>query len=282
MKHFLYVCLLVVLSTTQLCAYTTTISSYVYPDQTGIPGTYQSSGTIPTHIKRVTINNLTDIPDFQTAMDAASYIFSDAMSKMGIDLVNILAEVTLENFNINSDAICRVDIVYTDTIDDISDYHQFSPYCYEYNNNYIYPYPVLVPKAMSDQTRRENHGVGMQIRLNSSIPFHGDVTNCPEDKYDLITILLRALAMGCGIQSTFDASSLSLGIENGEDIYINAFDTQIFNENNVPLYRVIAGDLSLSSFLIGKHIYAEGCPNNSGSDTVIIELFNMWKYYFPS
>ena len=269
--HLLLV-VLGLLSNVQLWAFRTTITSAIHLDTTESVGTYQSTGNFSTHIKRVDINNLTNIPSYQTAMDAAAYIFSAAMSKIGIDLVEIKANVVMEDLNADSDIICKVDIVYSDTIEDISDFHQVSQYLNLYH-------PVLIPMAMSDQSRRENHGVGLTIRLQSGTPFHSDITPAPEDKYDLITILLRALAMGCGIQSTFDASTLNVGIDSGNVIYVNAFDTQIFNENLVPLMSVVDGNISLSSFLNGKNIYAEGWRSTLGTDTVHISLHNQWKYF---
>ena len=89
--------------------------------------------------------------------------------------------------------------------------------------------------TMYNQCIGSSNGLSMQIRLNPNISYHYDTTSVPLEKYDAITVLLRALAIGCGIQSTIDPESVQFGIIKDGITYINAFDSHIYNDQQQTL-----------------------------------------------
>ncbi len=266
MKKLILFTLMAILILSPTSALNTTISTNIYVDSI-LGSSYLPSSEIPNRMRRVTfINRAQDIPELETALSAASSIFTNAMAQEDIDLIPLKVIVLTEDLGEDFNIICKVDINYTDTI---------------YSNNINYPYfanygnnrPVLVPMAMANQSNGAGEKIAMTIRLRSNIPYHCDITPAPEDKYDAITILLRALAMGCGIQSTFNSTNLTVGIEADNEIYVNAFDTKIYNEDHIPLTSIADGDVSANTFFAGKEIYANGCFGTYENPTPIT-LFN--------
>lgn len=252
-------------------AFKTTITSSIYAN-TDAAIESQFNANPSSIIRRVFFaNHATSIPDLPNALDEANKIFSRAMDQANIDLIDIKAEVAIASLA-DPNAVCEVDIIYTDTIESNSNYYYIS-LLYQY-----YPYPVLIPMALSNQSRGGFHGIGMRIRLNENLDYYCGTGTVPEEKFDVTTILLRALAMGCGVQSTFNANTLNVGISDGTTTYVNAFDTQIYNEDSIPLVGVISGQSSLYNFLAGKNIYVKG-RDYVGIDTVPIQLYNEWQYF---
>lgn len=275
MKRFFLSGLFALLSMTPLWAFTTTITSVLYVDTAETMSANPTIGDLPTGARRVRfINHATGIPQLETALEEASNIFTAAMANASIDLVEMEVEVVIDSTITEDEVLCKADIFYTDTINDNSSYHQIGLYL-------GYPHPVLIPMAMSNQSRRNNYGPCMRIRLRNDLPYYCGTGQAEEGQYDAITIILRALAMGCGVQSTIDPNTMNLGIQNGGVTYVNAFDTQIFNEDMLSLVNVVDGMISLNSFINGKKVYAVGQPLSYDLDTVHVELFNMWKYCTP-
>lgn len=267
MKKSFLICLFMTMVILQALAYNTTISSYLYKDSETFSVISPSNGSIPMGVRRVQFRNLaTDIPELETALSAASGIFTNAMLQEGIDFVPLKVDVLTEDLGPDDNVLCKVEINYSDTIGYNVDY----PYISGYGNSGR----VLVPMAMINQSKRESGGVAMRIKLRPDVPYHCNTTPAPEDKYDAITIILRALAMGCGIQSTFNPTTLTVGYDAGETVYINAFDTQIYNENGASLVQVADGNLSANSFFAGKSIYAYGMFSTSSFDARQVYLFN--------
>lgn len=250
----------------------TTLTSSVYPSQsTG--NISQQFTALPTNARRVRIfNRIDSLPEFATAITAAEYIFSNAMQQENIDLVEIQAELLMGNYaDFQDNAICRVNIDYTDSIIDNSHYHCFSA---------LYsPIHLLYPKAMTNQTRGNSSDVDMHIILNPTLTYHCDTTflsSSDFDKYDLITVLLRALAIGCGIQSSLDPVTMQFGRTLNGNTYITPFDTKITNDNGDAFYDVTFGYVSAADFLVYNSIYAEGLDDSWS--TIPIQLFNDWEF----
>ena len=255
MKKTFLMCLFMTMTISHALAYNTTISSYIYKDSETLSVMSPANGSIPMGARRVQFRNLaTDIPELETALSAASGIFTNAMLQEGIDFVPMKVDVLTEDLGLEENVLCKVEINYADTVG----YNVNYPYISGYANSGR----VLVPMAMINQSKRESGGVAMRIKLRPDVSYHCNTTPAPEDKYDAITIILRALAMGCGIQSTFNPTTLTVGYDAGEIVYINAFDTQIYNENGASLVQVADGYLSANSFFAGKSIYAYGNFND--------------------
>ncbi len=233
---------------------------------------------IPTTIpRRVQFKNrVNTYPELDIALTAAEYIFSKEMKNMHIDLVTMNVEVVLgyaDEFNL--DEVCKVSVYYVDSLTHNINYTYFNSY--ESNIDDI---PILVPKSIANQSRGiPLEGACMQIKLNPNIPYHFETSAVPEDKYDAITILLRALVIGCGIQSSLEPDMLQFGIYHNGQMYMNAFDTHIYNDLGQRYSSVVNNFTSIYNFLAGRSVYAEG--GGSYGDPMInpIYLYNDWEVY---
>ncbi len=270
MKRLIIICTLTSLFIMPILAFKTTFTSYLYPSSNVLSESQYNENPTST-LRMVTfINHATSIPELSNALDEANKIFSHALQEKNIDLVDLQVEVCVASIA-DPDAVCEVEIIYSDTIEDNTRYHGISHFA-------NFRYPVLIPMALSNQSRGQNYGLGMRIKFRDTPDYYycgnGAV---PEGKFDATTIILRALAMGCGIQSTFNASTLEVGINDGTKTYVSAFDTQIYNEDSIPLVSVLDGQNSIYTFLAGKNIYAIG--NSYFDDTILVQLYNEWQYF---
>lgn len=253
MKRSFLLVLFALLSIPPLLAFKTIVPSFIRVDTTAVASAYTFHENIPNGPHKVHfINHITDQPQIELAMETASKIFTAAMTQAGIDLVDITADVSLANLGPNRDILCEVDIVYSDTVRNLSYYPRLSSLVYNT------PYLVLVPMVMSNQTRGVNHGVGMYIKLRNDISYHCSPDSASNNSFDAITLLLRALAMGCGVQSTFNDTTANVGIVDNGIHYINAYDAIIYNEDNNALSDIIDGTVSANQFFTGKSVWARG------------------------
>lgn len=266
MKKFFFILILLQCCVLSSFAVSTTITSYIRTDTSFVtPYSYISPSELPSTHRRVKmINHAPEIPELETAMTYASIIFTDAMMKINYDLNSIYAEVSLEDLGGDSTILCKVEVVYNDTMGNVSYY----PLLNSITHN---SYPVLIPKALSNQTTGFTDGVAMRIKLRPNVKYHCTLDQSEENEYDAITILLRALVMGCGVQSTFNISNSNIGIMIDGTRYINVYDAIIFNEDDIPLTNIADGSISANNFFSGKSVYALGKHN---SHDTLIHLFN--------
>lgn len=265
--------LLFMMYSTSLFALKTTLTSSIYANQASGAVTQQIVPPISfgPHKVRI-INRIDSLPEYATALSQAEVIFSNAMLSEQIDLVEIKADLLMgSHSDFGDNAICKVCINYSDTIYDHCNYHNF---CSLYS-----PFPVIYPSAMTNQTRGNSTDVDMHIYLNPTLTYHSDVTQLDAndyDKYDLITILLRALAIGCGIQSSIDPVTMQLYYEDNDIKYITAFDTQIFNDDDHYYVEVGNGDIDVTTFLAWHSAYVNGYDNMG--NPYLVELYNDWAW----
>lgn len=221
------------------------------------------------------INKITSKPEVQMALSLAESIFSEAMNAEYLEFAPIVAEVTYgEYLELSDEEICRVEVIYTDTIINNSYYNGIG----QYNNSY---YPTLIPKTMHNLGNSAvSNSPLLRIKLNPNLPYHFDVDSVPQDKYDATTIFLRALAIGCGIHSTFNPETNNFGITNDGLIYLNAFDSQIYNDSGATCEDVVRGNISIIDFLAYKSIFAKGYSGLFILDEIAVQLFNDWEYDF--
>jgi len=253
MKRYFLLGLFVLLCLVPSWAFTTTVTSFIKVDTTAAVNSYSFQGNIPNAPRKIKfINHAEEMPELELAMDAASKIFTNAVTQLGImNMVDISADVSLADLGPDMSILCKVDIVYSDTIKNLSYYPKL-------NSLVTNPYWILVPMAMSNQTRGVNHAVGMYIKLRNNVSYHCTVDSVSDDSYDAITLLLHALAMGCGIQSTFNDTTANVGIVDNGIHYINTYDAIIYNEDNNALSDIIDGTVSANQFFTGKSVWAQG------------------------
>ncbi|MBQ9296241.1 MAG: T9SS type A sorting domain-containing protein [Paludibacteraceae bacterium] len=252
-------------------AITTTITTSLYIDST-MSANYSNAQptTIPNTPKKVHFrNHISSMPEIETALTAAEYIFSKAMADANLDLTPIIAEVAFADpSEIDFMEACKVEVKYTDYTPGNSYYPVFS------YSNYDYPY-ILYPQTVINQCSGNSDSVVMCVKLNPSVNFHCDISSVPENKYDAISILLRALAIGCGIQSSFQYNNLYFGQQTNGNTYITLFDTHIYNDDGAHFEDVTTGALSAYNFLANHSIFITGERNND--DNIPIQLYNDWE-----
>lgn len=237
----------------QIWAFSTIIPTYIRVDTTISSQPSSFNGNIPSGPRRVHfVNHATELPKLELAMEEASKIFTASMLQNWFPMMDIYAEVSLDDLGPDSSIVCEVDVVYSDTIDNLENYPRLSSLMYGSSYN------VLVPMALSNQTRGLDQNISMFIKLRNNVTFHISTDSATNYSYDATTILLLALAKGCGIQSTFNRQTLDVGILDGSTRYINAYDAQIYNENNHTLSNIADGTISAFNFFNGKAIYALG------------------------
>lgn len=267
----IYLFIIVFLCSVSTHAFQTTLTSSIYitEDATQIPS--QSTTSIPTGIRRVHfVNRVDDKPEIETALTAAEYIFSDAMKSAGVDLVNIEAEVLWgDATEFALEEVSKVDVFYTDD--------KTSNPSYPYFNSYQTELPVLIPQSAYYQCSGVSDGACMQIKLNPDMSYYFGTDTVPEDKIDAITILLRSLAIGCGIQSTLTPDSIHFGKVYNQKTYVNLFDTKIYNDLNATYCDVVTGHVSEVAFLGNRIIYATGYSARFESNLTSVRLHNDWE-----
>lgn len=260
-------------------AFQTTLTSSIYITENVTYRPSQSITDIPTGIRRVHfINQVDDNPEIETVLTAAEYIFSNAMDSVGVDLVNIKASVSLGGEDFEDNEVCKVSVDYVDG----GVYHPYYPYFYSYDSSF----PVRIPRTIYNQCNGLSEDTCIRIALNPKIPFHFKISKVPEEKVDLITILLRSLVIGCGIQSALDPQSLRFyAIDNvTRQNYITLFDAHIHNDENIRYSDVAVAltehdsTLSPDKFLTNHIVYADGYYEGvNGDSTVMIPLYNDWE-----
>ena len=250
-----------------------TLTNSIYTSDESVDTLPIVSGNIPTTIRRVRFINRTDsCSEMEIALATAEYIFSYGLDSNNIDLVPIEAEVSFGNaLEFEQNEVCKVDVIYTDTLTDNILYHNFSQYV-------LSQYPVLIPMAMYNQCEGVTQGPCMSIKLNPNISYHFDTSQTPEDKYDAITVLLRALAIGCGLHSTINPSTVQFGLYQNGYTYISALDYHIYNDSNYHYCDVLSNNISATDFLDGRIIFADGYSNSAGTESMPVVLFNDWVF----
>ncbi len=256
-----------------LFAFQSTLTTSIYADEVGVQNN-QTSTNFPTIVRRVRfINQLDTCSDVEIALAAANAIFSSKMAAEGIDLVTIEAVVEMgsDPLQFDIDELCKVSVVYSDTLIENSLYYYFNKYIYS-------EFPVLIPKTIQNQCGRNVGGPSITIQLNPTVDYYyGTSLDVPANKYDAVTVLLRALAIGCGIQSTLNPNTMQFGKSDGAQTYISVFDAHIYNDAKYTFSDVASGNISPACFLANKYIYAEGFSDMNGVDSMPVLLYNDWE-----
>jgi len=255
-------------SVSTFALHTTFTSSIYVGDVIGYGPLHNAN--IPTTTRRVRfINRIDTCPQVEMALTTAEYIFSNDMKTNGIDLITIEAEVFMGNASdLEQDELCKVIVKYTDTIATNIYYPMISQYYYS-------DIPVLLPMTLYNQIKGFSQGPSMQIILNPNFSYHFETSEVPSGKIDAISIFLRALAIGCGIQSSLNPNSMQFGVSLNGQTYIHAFDAHIYNDSNRTYRDVVTGNISAATFLGGRTLYADGLDEYG---TPSISLFNDWEY----
>ena len=281
MKKNLFIALFALIFATPTWAFTTTITSSIYADDNNISVPISSVVSLTTNARRVRFINRTisTNPMLELAAETAMYIFTEELSQNGVELVPIIAEVKMgEQSAFGIEELCKVEVEYTDT----------TGYNPKYSGvlwNAATSIPTLYSRVLSNQTRGFCNSKCMTIMINPNIPLHYDITTCPSDKYDATTLLLRALAIGSGIQSSlrYVGNTLTIGIYNDdyEQICVTSFDSQMYNSTGKNPEDVVLEDLTIEQFLCGTSVHTIG-DFDEPVTTANILLTNDWEVGVPA
>ena len=144
MKRFYLINLIMILFCAQIWAFSTIIPTYIQVDTTISSQPSSFNGNIPSGPRRVHfVNHATELPKLELAMDEASKIFTASMLQNWFPMMDIYAEVSFDDLGPDSYIVCEVDVVYSDTIDNLENYPRLSSLMYGSSYN------VLVPMANS-------------------------------------------------------------------------------------------------------------------------------------
>lgn len=250
------------------------LATSIYAGSIGgtMPQSQHSSSASPI-IKKVNFKTkITTNPKLKLVLDYTREVFSQQVAEMNIDLIPIDAYVEFgQAFEFEEDELCRVEVKYIDSLG-------YNPMYSLLGNSYSYYLPRIFPRTIYNQSRSCSSDTCMIIWLNPTIPLYCDTTAMPVDTvlYDATTILLRALAIGCGIQSSFSPYHIPhYGIMHNNQQFVTAFDSKIhnnviFGDTYASLEDVIIGEISDTTFLVGNSIYADGYNSS-------VQLYNDWE-----
>ena len=268
MKHFLSSILLTAASISLVSAQSISLRTSIFAGSNG--GTYSSPAQHSIHttgtVKRVHLKtNITTNPNLTMALSDAEDLFSQQMKDMGIDLVPIDAFVKYGEAGwFENDEVCQIDVKYTDSLG-------YNPLYSYFGNSLDYSLPCLFPRTIYNQSRGCKSDTCMVIWLNPEIPLSYGTIEQDLDSYDAVTIMMRALAIGCGIQSSFSPfKSPQYGITYKGQLYVTIFDSRIYNDVGVSFNDVAHGFASDATFLNGHKIYANGYYQP-------VQLTNEWE-----
>ena len=256
------------------CAFTNaetfTLTSSIWANEIGEGGA-TSIPPIPACVHRVHITSYVDsMIALPNALSSASAYFSDAMEKEEIEFVDLNAELYMgtDAMFVNNE-ICRVSVNYSEHIVHTSNFPSF-----DFLSS---PLPLVYPIAMVNQAAGSSNNVAVQIYLNPGYSYYCGSGNAPDGTKDMVTILLRALAMGCGIQSSLNPETMQMGVVRGGITCVTPFDSQIYNDAGYTFSDVVSGNISIANFLTNHSIYTNGYDWLYGSGSVEIKLFNEWE-----
>lgn len=183
--------------------------------------------------KAVAIRNNSESVKLANAIAEAERIFSEELTRMDIVLpAPITARVQFgdESQFIESDELCIVETTYKDTT---RVYNENYPHIGD-NVDFTHCwYPLSLYHLMYQQKISDEPCVTIYLNPDKNYYYGTDTDAIEDDQYDMITVLLRGLVIGCGFQSSFNIASdgtLSLGIDYQGTKSYTVFDAYLTNE----------------------------------------------------
>ena len=241
-----------------------TTSIYAQNNSEYEASTRHNISTTPT-AKKVRLKTKIDSnPLFLLAIDKAEDLFTQHMKDMYVKLMTINAFVIFgEAGNFDPDEVCQVEVKYT------RNSIGYNPLYANIGSTYG-NHPVIYPKTMYQQCTGIQQDTCMIIRINPTLNLFCDTTALPDTttQYDAVSILMRALAIGCGLQSSYTPNDeTKYGFKYNDTIYITPYDTKIHNNMDMHYEEIIDSDwVSDTLFLAHQPIYAGN-----------IRLWNDWE-----
>lgn len=206
--------------------------------------------------KAVAIRNNSESVKLANAIAEAERIFSEEMTRMNIELpAPITARVQFGDASqfLENNELCIVETTYKDTTKTFNEN-------YPHVGEHIYFTHCWYPLSLYYLTYQQKVGNEpcMTIYLNPDKNYYYgiDTDAIEDDQYDLITVLLRGLVVGCGFQSSFGMASdgtLYFGIDYKGTKTYTVFDAYLVNERG-NIHDYLAANDNIRNFL-NSHVY---------------------------
>lgn len=206
--------------------------------------------------KAVAIRNNSESVKLANAIAEAERIFSEEMTRMNIELpAPITAQVQFGDASqfLENNELCIVETTYKDTTRTFNEN-------YPHVGEHIYFTHCWYPLSLYYLTYQQKVGNEpcMTIYLNPDKNYYYgiDTDAIEDDQYDLITVLLRGLVVGCGFQSSFGMASdgtLYFGIDYKGTKSYTVFDAYLVNERG-NIHDYLAANDNIRNFL-NSHVY---------------------------
>lgn len=203
--------------------------------------------------KAVAIRNNSGSVKLANAIAEAERIFSEEMTRMNIELpAPITARVQFGDASqfLENNELCIVETTYKDTTKTFNENyphvgeHIYFTHCW---------YPLSLYYLMYQQKVGNEPCMTIYLNPDKNYYYGIDTDAIEDDQYDLITVLLRGLVVGCGFQSSFGMASdgtLYFGIDYKGTKTYTVFDAYLVNEHD----NIYAYVNNIRNFL-NSHVY---------------------------
>ncbi len=180
------------------------------------------------------IRNSSNSAKLEMAKKIAEDIFSSEMTRMRINLpdpITAIVEFGESSQFDGEDEICKVDIKY---LDEMPAHFQYYPHIGESDQIYtncLYPLS-LVNLANQGEYLENEPCMTLYINPDNNYYYGEDPNGIASDQYDMVSVILRGLVVGCGFQSSFAIGSdgkLTIGEDHQGNKYLTAFDAFLHN-----------------------------------------------------
>lgn len=184
--------------------------------------------------RSVTIRNKTASPQMEAAKNEAERIFAEEMNRMNITLPCPISAVVRfgepSDFS-DLDEVCLVTTRYVEG-DSMPEHYPYYPHIGEKKLSVQCLYPLALANLGYQGLYRDEPC--MTISLNPDVDYYYGLS--PEginsNQYDMITVILRGLVIGCGFQSSLAIApngALSIGKNIGDTRYFTIFDANLYS-----------------------------------------------------
>lgn len=97
-------------------------------------------------------------------------------------------------------------------------------------------YPVALAEKISKQEMNDSNAYEIEIRLNEEANWYIGIDGSPpNDKYDLVSVLLHEIAHGLGFISS--AYKVEAGLQFSSDPYVSIYDHSLIDSDGNRLYK---------------------------------------------
>ena len=232
-----------------------TLSTTLFGSNTSSSNVVVADAAASSSIRKCAIiRNRSNSAKLEMAKKIAEDIFSSEMTRMMINLpdpITAIVEFGEPSQFDGENEICKVEIQYLDEMPAFFPYYPHigeSGYTY---TNCLYPL-ALVNLANQGEYLENEPCMTIYINPDNNYYYGEDPDGIASDQYDMVTVILRGLVVGCGFQSSFDIGAdgeLSIGKDHKGNEYLTAFDARLYNGFHEPITDYVWNNRDFRTFL---------------------------------